>query len=148
LTYLHKAVDTDINFGYDAMFLGAFTVDYSFPNSLYLNGSVLYNSEGSSTQGFGLTFIGLRPGTVRDLSPYKWSSFIQSGYQITPLLYGGIAVIGYPGADSFFINPSLSVSLKQNLDLDLIGQLFYGNDLNGDFGAIVKAGYVRLKWSF
>lgn len=148
LTYFHKVVDTDVNSGYDGMFLGALSADYSFPNSLYLNASVMFNSEGSYNPDLGLTFIGLRPGTVRDLSPYKWSSFIQSAYQISPLFYASFALIGYPGGDSFFVNPGLTISLKQNLDLDLIGQLFYGNDANGDFGALIKAGYVRLKWSF
>lgn len=148
LTYFHKAIDTKVNSSYDGIFLGALSADYSFPGSLYLNASVMYNSEGSYHPDFGLTFIGLRPGTVRDLSPYKWSSFIQAAYQISPLFYTSLALIGYPGGDSFFINPALTISLKQNLDLDLIGQLFYGDDLNGDFSAIVKAGYLRLKWSF
>jgi hypothetical protein len=148
LTYFHKAIDTKVNSSYDGIFLGALSADYSFPGSLYLNASVMYNSEGSYHPDFGLTFIGLRPGTVRDLSPYKWSSFIQAAYQISPLFYSSLALIGYPGGDSFFINPALTISLKQNLDLDLIGQLFYGDDLNGDFSAIVKAGYLRLKWSF
>lgn len=148
LTVFQKAIDTDVNFSYDNMMLAAISVDYSFPNSLYLNGSVMYNSQGTYNQGFGLSFIGLRPTTVRDLSPYKWSSFIQSAYQISPLVYTSLAIIGYPGGDSFFINPGVTVSVKQNLDLDLIGQLFYGNDLNGDFGSLIKAGYLRLKWSF
>jgi len=148
LTYFHKSIDTKVNSSYDGIFLGALSADYSFPGSLYLNASVMYNSEGSYHPDFGLTFIGLRPGTVRDLSPYKWSSFIQAAYQISPLFYSSLALIGYPGGDSFFINPALTISLKQNLDLDLIGQLFYGDDLNGDFSAIVKAGYLRLKWSF
>lgn len=148
VTVFQKAIDTDVNFSYDNMMLAAISVDYSFPNSFYLNGSVMYNSQGTYNQGFGLSFIGLRPTTVRDLSPYKWSSFIQSAYQISPLVYSSLAIIGYPGGDSFFINPGVTVSVKQNLDLDLIGQLFYGNDLNGDFGSLIKAGYLRLKWSF
>ncbi len=130
------------------MFLGAISVDYSFPSSLYLNGSVMYNSHGSLHPAFGALTFSLRPGTVRSLSPYRWSSFIQSSYQISPLLRTGIALIGYPGSDSFFINPSFTISVRQNLDLDLIGQLFYGNDANGNFGSILQAGYARLKWSF
>lgn len=148
LTYFHNTIDTDVNSGYDGMFLGALSADYSFPNSLYLNVSVMFNSEGSYNPDMGLTFVGLRPGNVRDLSPYKWSSFIQSAYQISPLFYASLALIGYPGGDSFFINPGLTISVRQNLDLDLIGQLFYGEAAAGDFGALVKAGYVRLKWSF
>lgn len=148
LTYFRKVKETTVNASYDNLLLGAVSVDYSFPSSLYLNGSVLFNSMGTFDPGLGLSFIGLRPGTVRDLSPYKWSSFIQAAYQFSPLFYGSLALIGYPGGDSFFFNPGLTISLKQNLDLDLIGQLFYGEDFHGDFGALVKAGYIRIKWSF
>ncbi|MBK5278202.1 MAG: hypothetical protein JJE09_04985 [Bacteroidia bacterium] len=148
LTLFNKITETQYNGAYDKMFLGAISIDYAFENSFYLNGSVMYNSQGSIHPPLGFPVVGLRPGTVRDLSPYIWSSFLQSTYQISPLFYTGLALIGYPGSDSFFINPSLTISAMQNLDVDMIGQLFYGNDLNGNFGSILKAGYVRLKWSF
>jgi hypothetical protein len=147
-TFFQNVIDTEVNFGYDNMLLSAISVDYSFPNSLYLNGSIMYNSQGTSDPSIGFAFLATRPGTVRSLSPYKWSSFLQSTYQINPLLYGGLALIGYPGSNDFFINPTLTLSVKQNLDLDLIGQLFYGEDLYGDYGSLVKAIYLRLKWSF
>ncbi len=147
-TYFHKIEETTVNAGYDNLLLGTLSVDYSFPNTFYLNGSVMFHSEGSYNPNLGLTFIGLRPGTVRDLSPYKWSSFVQAAYQFSPLFYGSLALIGYPGGDAFFVNPGLTISVKQNLDLDLIGQLFYGKDDQGDLRALVKAGYVRIKWSF
>lgn len=148
LTYFHKLTPTDVNTYYDDLFLGSFSVDYSFPNSLYLNGSVMYLSKVSDISVLGFAFAGVRPGTVRDISPFKWSAFLQGTYQISPLFYSGLAVIGYPGGDSFFVNPSLTFSIMQNLDLDLIGQLFYGNDANGKFGGLLQAGYARLKWSF
>ena len=147
-TYFHKVEETMVNARYDNLFLAAVSADYSFPNTLYFNASVLFNSMGSFHPDLGLTFIGLRPGTVRELSPYKWSSFLQVAYQFSPLVYSSVALIGYPGGDSFFINPVLTISLKQNLDLDLIGQLFYGNDPQGDFSALIEAGYIRIKWSF
>ena len=148
MTWFHKVADTRVNFLYEDMFLGAISVDYSFPGSLYLNGSVMFNSEGTSGLPINFTALGLRPGTVRDLSPYQWSTFVQSTYQINPLLYSGIAVIGYPGNKDFFINPSVTVSAMQNLDIDVVAQLFYGEDLRGDFGSIANSVYLRLKWSF
>ena len=147
LTYFHKAKTTIFNEGYQNMMLGAFTIDYSFPKA-YINGSVMYNSQGTYHPNFGFTIVGTRPGTVRNLSPYVWSSFIQSTYQISPLLNSGIAIIAYPGTSNFFINPSLTISAKQNLDIDVIGQLFYGDDQFGNFGSLIKAAYVRLKWSY
>ncbi len=135
---------------YRQMFLGAVSVDYSFANSLYLNGSVMYSSIGdyeanivgaAFTQQFG-------DFTVRDLSPYPWSAFVQGTYQFSPLVFGGAAIMGYPGTNSFFINPFLTWSMGQNLDLDLIGQVFFGDNQNGRYDAISKGMFVRLKWSF
>ena len=148
LTYFHKAIETQFNSGYENMFLGAISLDYSFPNSLYFNGSVMFNSEGSYHPNIGFATVSLRPGTVRNLSPYTWSTFVQSAYQISPLFYASLAFIGYPGGDTFFVNPALTISAMQNLDVDLIGQLFYGKDQNGSFGSLIKAGYIRVKWSF
>jgi hypothetical protein len=148
MTYFHRAVDTEFNQGYTNMFLGAVSMDYSFANSLYLNASVMYNSQGSAHPEIGFITVGLKPGTVRDLSPYTWSTFIQSAYQISPLFYSSLALIGYPGSDTFFVNPGLTISALQNLDIDLIGQLFYGKKQNGNFGSVLWAAYIRIKWSF
>ena len=135
---------------YSNMFLGAISVDYSFKNSLYLNGSIMYSSIGD----FDASVIGSALGsqlakfTVRDLSPYPWSAFVQSSYQITPLFITGGAIMYYPGTNNFFINPMLTYSLMQNLDIDLVGQLFFGDNQFGDHEAISKSLFVRLKWSF
>ena len=151
LTYFNSVVDTEVNKDYNDMFLGAISVDYSFPNSLYLNGSVMYNNQGQKGANFGFTLIGQQYGTftVRDLSPYLWSSFVQASYQITPLLYGGMAVIVFPGSsDALFINPTITFSVVQNLDLDVIGQLYYDNNTSGYYDAISKSIFARVKWSF
>jgi len=151
LTYFHPVIDTPINFGYDQLFLGAISVDYSFPGSLYLNGSVMYNSRAELDPSFAFSFAGARPGnfTVRNISNYRWSSFVQSSYQFTPLFSGGMALIAYPGSNAFFLNPLLTFSLRQNLDLHFVGQLFFDdNPISGTYEAISQSAFVRLKWSF
>lgn len=150
-SYFIPVAETSVNQSYDGLFLGAISVDYSFPNTLYLNGSVLYNSVAELDPVFGFSFTGARPGnfTVRNISNYRWSSFVQSSYQFTPLFSGGLSVIAYPGSNAFFVNPALTVSLKQNFDLDVVGQLFFDEDpINGDYGSVSQSGFVRLKWSF
>ena len=135
---------------YTSMFLGSISVDYSFPNSLYLNGSVMYSSIGD----YGANLIGQSLGqqysnfTVRDLSPYPWSAFISSNYQFTPLLYGGVSLMYYPGTNNWFINPILTYSIIQNLDLDVVGQVFFGNNQSNSYDAISKSLFARIKWSF
>lgn len=135
---------------YDQLFLGAISIDYSFPNSLYLNGSVMYNSIGAYDASIGNIFSDQAYSnfTVRDLTPYPWSAFISTNYQITPLLYGGISVMYYPGTSIFFVNPLITYSIIQNLDLDVVGQLYYGDKPNNSYDALSKALFARLKWSF
>lgn len=135
---------------YSSMFLGAISVDYSFANSLYLNGSVMYSSIGDYDANLFGNSIGQQYGsfTVRDLSPYPISTFVQASYQFSPLLFGGGAIMFYPGTNNFFINPMLTYSVFQNFDVDLVGQLFYGDNQNGSYDAISKSLFVRAKWSF
>jgi hypothetical protein len=163
LTYFIPVVETTANtnsdfFGnmipgserYSSMFLGAISVDYSFKNSLYLNGSVMYSSIGDYDANLFGSAIGqqLSSFTVRDLSPYPWSTFVQASYQFSPLLFGGGAIMFYPGTNNFFINPMLTYSIITNLDIDAVGQVFYGDNQNGSYDAISKSVFVRVKWSF
>ena len=174
LTYFIPVVDTDANTNflfspldmafvldangnkikvsekYSSMFLAAISVDYSFKNSLYLNGSIMYSSLGDYEANLFGSALEQQVGTftVRDLSPYPWSSFVQASYQFTPLLFGGGAVMFYPGTNNLFINPMLTYSIVTNLDIDLVGQLFYGDNQNGSYDAISKSVFARVKWSF
>ncbi|MGE0589919.1 MAG: hypothetical protein AB7O48_15180 [Cyclobacteriaceae bacterium] len=129
--------------------LASISVDYSFENSLYLNGSLLFNSDGSDTQFLNSSGFGNSGQlTVRNLSPFKYSTFFQTSYKFHPLITGGLAIIYYPSSrNALFLNPNATFSLKPNLDLDLIGQIYY-DKLLGDYQALAKLGYVRLKWSF
>ncbi|MBX2942575.1 MAG: hypothetical protein KF860_09535 [Cyclobacteriaceae bacterium] len=151
LSYFIPVTETSINQSYDGLFLSAISIDYSFPNTFYLNGSVMYNSVAEVNPVFGFSFVGARPGnfTVRNISNYRWSSFIQSSYQFTPLFHGGLSAIAYPGSNAFFANPAFTFSVKQNLDLDVVGQLFFDKSpVSGNYGLVAQSGFVRLKWSF
>ena len=130
-------------------FVGTLSYDYSFKNSLYFNVSYLYNSDGALDLGSG-GFFDFYFGelTARNLSPYMHSAFLLSTYQFHPLIMGSLAIMSFPGNNSLFINPTVTFSLINNLDLDFTGQTFYGENLNGDFKSLSKVLYTRLKWSF
>lgn len=122
--------------------------DYSYKNSLYFNVSFLFNSDGAldlGTSGF-FDFYGVL--TARNLSPYKYTTFVMASYPFHPLVNGSLAIMNFPGNKTMFVNPTVTISLLDNLDLDLTGQVFYGDDLSGDFGAISRVLYTRIKWSF
>lgn len=135
---------------YSGMFLGAISIDYSLANSLYINGSIMYSSIGDYNANIFGTALGQQLGdfTVRDLSPYPWSAFVQTSYQFTPLLFGGGAIMVYPGTNNLFINPMLTYSMVQNLDLDVVGQFFLADNQNGSYDAVSKGLFARIKWSF
>lgn len=135
---------------YTSMFLGAISVDYSFANSLYLNGSIMYNSIGDYNANLFAQSLGQQYSsfTVRDLSQYPWSAFIATNYQFSPLLFGGASIMYYPGTNNWFVNPMLTYSIVQNLDLDVVGQIFFGDNQNNSYDAVSKALFARIKWSF
>ena len=122
-------------------YMGTISGDYMFANSLYLNGSVLYNSAPLGNGNFELTSSSNLD--VRSLSPFEGSAFVQMSYPFHPLVSAGISAMAFPGNQGVFVNPFLMWSIVNNLDADLIGQLF----LNGDPSS-VYVGYTRIKWSF
>lgn len=122
--------------------------NYTFRNSLFIHGSVLYNSAGTTGKaGWGNSFI-----VIRDLSPKtftlaRYSLLGQVSYPITPLINGDISAIVNPNDGSLFVGPNLSFSLSDNITLLLMGQLFIG-DQGTEFGEYGQLYYMRLKWSF
>ncbi|MEP0985716.1 hypothetical protein [Ekhidna sp.] len=130
--------------------LASVGIDYSFESSLYLNGSFLINSAAPVTPGFqeSINLFSTDRLTAKDLSPFRYATFLQTSYSFHPLINGGIATIYYPSArNALFINPSVTVSLKSNLDLDLISQLYYDQFFKA-YKSQARLIFIRLKWSF
>ncbi len=123
------------------------TLDYLFSNSLYFNGAVLYSSFGQKKSD--LFVVDTRSNLdIKSLSPYRMSTFVQASYPVHPLVNLGLSNIFFPSDASVFINPYVTYSVLQNLDLDLISQLYFGENLNGDYHAVSKVVYFRVKWSY
>lgn len=136
MTYFEPLGDED-----ESTFLGSLSADYVFASSLYVNGSILFNS---APLGNGLLIQTSTANLdVRSLSPYKWSSFLQASFPAHPLFNVGLSAMVFPGESGVFINPFLTWSILSDLDLDLIGQVFAWSDTED-----VYVTYVRMKWSF
>jgi len=143
ITYFIPTVNSN-----DENFLITLSWDHAYESSLYLHGSVLYNLQGEKEPP-DLAFFDLRGElTAKDLSPYKYNLFLQSSYQFHPLVQGGIATIFYPGDNALFINPSFTVSVLQDLDIDVLAQIFYNNGPGESFRAVSRLYFFRVKWSF
>ena len=146
MTYFEPFTLTTNN---ERAYLASMTWDYSFSNSLYIMWSGIYNSAGSYEPGQNqaVAFNTNQRLTAKNLTQYKFSTIVQTGYPIHPLLNAGFAVMLFPGDNAMFIYPTLSWSIIENLDLDLFGQFFW-DDASGEFKSTSKLIFVRTKWSF
>ena len=121
--------------------------DYTFPNSIYIQISALYNSHGTTGKTGGRDLFFNSDLSAKYLSLAKYSLFGQISYPITPLFSGNFSGIMNPGDGSFYFGPSLTYSLHDNLELMFTSQLFFG-DKDTEFGEIGELIFARLKWSF
>lgn len=139
LGYFHAMKEEDEN-----SFTASIGVDYSFKNGIYINGGLLYNSNGTTSPISQLFSFEL---SAKNLYPYTFTIFGQTSYAFTPLLNGGLALIYSPNeVHPLFINPTITYSIQQNWDIDLVGQVVYNQE--DVFKSPLQAFFLRLKFSF
>jgi hypothetical protein len=125
--------------------MASLSVDYLFPNSLMVVAEYLY-TENSLTGTFNLMQYYSAPQNVKNLSFVKHNMVFQVQYPFTPLLSGSLAGMYLPKVNGYYIGPSLSYSLAQNLDASCYMQLF-GADFN-NVKVNMNMLFLRLKLSF
>ena len=127
-------------------FNSAFSLDYSFKNSLYFIVSALYNSSANiSASGFQ-NFLNYKL-SAKNLSPYKYTFFTQAAFPVTPIFNTSVAFMYAPAHDVLFMNPALSLSIAPNWDFDLIVQILKGDTQNQVEENPILV-HVRFKWSY
>ncbi len=134
------------------IFVFSLGANYTFRNSIYLHGSWLFNSNGTTGNAGAENPLENPIINVRDVSPKtfslaKYSIFGQISYPFTPLIRGDISSIFNPNDKSIFIGPNLDFSISDNISLLLMSQIFLG-DPGTEFGYNSSMFYLRLKWSF
>jgi hypothetical protein len=133
------------NGSYEAV-VASVSGDYFLKNSLYLHAAFLYNSHGTTGDAGGRSFFS--PDiSAKMLSLGRYNLFGQISYPFTPLFSGSFSSMLNPCDGSFFIGPTLTYSLSNNLELMVNGQLFYGDE-GTEYGDYGKAIYGRVRWSF
>lgn len=127
-------------------FAGTIGVDYMTGKSLYLNGGFLFNSNGTTSGSIASLFDFQL--SAKNLYPYKYSLFLQGGYPITPLLNSGLALIYSPSkVHAIFLNPTISYSIAQNWDFDLVGQLAFEKE-GKKYRSPIQGLFMRVKLSY
>ncbi len=145
MTYFQPIEESDTLQG----LVAAFGFDYSFKNGFLIQSEFLYNHFGGdgSSGGVGTSLFGGMPLSAKNLWTYQYAMALSTSFPIHPLVQAGAAVILHPADWSYFIAPSLTWSLKENLDFYLIAQFTETQEIPilGNFSGIVN---TRFKWSF
>lgn len=129
------------------IFLTSVGYDYTFKNSLFLQFEALYNGNDKSINILSLNQLNSSNINTKNLFLSGYSMFGSLTYPFTPLISGSLAGIINFRNRLFFVNPTINISLKTNLELSFIAQIvhYYENQtINQDVNFI----YARLKWSF
>ncbi len=147
-TYFHPKQNFSDTTG---MFMGSVGIDYTFPNTLMLQGEYLYSSNPYfSPYGFIDYYSG--PLTVKQLAFTEHNIFASGSYQVTPLFFASLSGMYFPKLKGYFIGPNLSYNILSNLDLAFFLQYFnveQENIITGDKSRqCITLWFLRLKWSF
>ena len=115
---------------------------------MYLSGGFLYNSLGT-TESAAANLLALNIN-AKNLFPYKYTGIVIISYPFSPSFSGSMSVLYSPSEDQLlFINPTLTYSIKDNWNIDLIGQIAGSKYDNGTkYGFLSNLIFLRLKWSF
>jgi len=119
--------------------------EYQFENSLFLSVGYLYNGAGQKS-GNILELFSFEL-SARNLYPYRHSLVVSSSFPLNPLINGGLSIIYSPNENHpLFFTPNLSLSMAEDWDLSLVGQLVFAKAQN--YNSPLQATYLRVKYSF
>ncbi|HEY9124490.1 MAG TPA: hypothetical protein VIO15_09120 [Bacteroidales bacterium] len=104
-------------------FLSSIDFDYVFPNSLTITAEYLYaNHVAYSLQN--ISSINSSSVNAKTLALAKHNAVVQVSYPITPLFSSSLAGMYLPNINGYYISPSMTYSLAQNIDASLYAQIF------------------------
>ena len=124
-------------------YIASASIDYMFPNSLFMVTEVLFNRDGGRDQ-FELLGEPLTPDNP-SFSKYQFTA--QGAYPIHPLLDGTLAAIIYPDEGAIFVSPSVTWSVMTDLDFQVLAQFFAGKE-DSVFANVNNVIMASLKYNF
>lgn len=120
-------------------------VEYVGKDNLTAGASILYNSSGNADANL-LELIN-NEITAKNLYPYKWALAFTSFKSLNPVLNIGGSVIYSPNkAHPLFVLPTITYSVKENWDIDLVGQVIFQR--NTSYSSPAQIVFLRAKWSY
>lgn len=127
------------------------TVDYSFRNGIYLSTSYMMNTTGLN-ESAGFDFMALRDVNAKSLMPSKHNALLATSYTFSPVFSANLSTMYGFGLNWLIVFPTLTFSIKENLNFDMVGQMFWADlpQENGEF-SFKNSGngiFARMKWNF
>ena len=129
------------------VFLSSIEYDYTFRNSIFIQFEGFYNS--NPINSVNVLVNQFNPGLLNAKNPFLngYSIFGTISYPATPLISISLACIYNPSNKMYFIIPTFTFSLMNNLDLSLIAQSFQSYD-PVTVSSSQTSVFIRLKGSF
>ncbi len=131
--------------------LASLGLDYTFGNSLWLQGEILYSGFAKDLKIYNFLQIFSSGMNVKTIGFTEWSWFGSLSYPLTPLINASFAGMYYPDWKGFYLGPSFDFSINNNLKASLIFQGFSA-ELEDPAGNTSRQntyiGYGRIKYSF
>ncbi len=119
-------------------------LDYAFPSTLTLSGEMYYNGAGT-TDTAAYDFASLFAGRIQNVGRRYFGGY--AGYEITPLIKWNNYLVHNLGDRSHFYSPSLTFSLRTNVDFTL-GAQFFGGRAGTEYARFNDLYYAQLQWFF
>jgi hypothetical protein len=123
-------------------------IDYLTKRGWFLQSYYLYNHRGAlEANPLNFLLVGATAFSARNLYIYRHNLFFSAGRELLPLLRADVATIVSNDLEGWAVVPSLGYSALQDLEIYLLGQLFWGR-VYGEFNYLNANAFLRFRYSF
>lgn len=123
------------------------TLEYGFKKGWTGMVSYLLNTGGTDQPQSALGLSTFSPN-AKTMMPNKHTVFVNFMKPISPVFSANLGGFYGFGVNWLIFFPTVTYSIKTNWDIDLVGQLFWGDNAQKQFTNQGNGVFLRLKWSF
>ena len=124
--------------------VGSIGIDYSLQNGIYFSSGCLYRSQADDFNPFTLINQDI---SAKNPMPFTYNFLHQINYPIHPLVLVGMSLIHNEELDFIFINPMLTYSISESMDLMISSQNMWMKP-DDTYEDLTQTFFTRLQWTF
>jgi len=125
-------------------FVGSVSLDYNFKNGIYITAGCLYKNQAENFNP--IHFYGMEI-SAKNPMPFEYSFLYQINYPIHPLVQIGTSIIHDGDLNFIFINPQITYSISESVDLMISSQNMWMK-ITEELEGINQIVFTRLQWNF